>query len=129
MDDSRFDQMARGFESRLTRRRAGGLAAGALLALGLATNSDAKKKKKNKNKKGKGGSGGGGTTPVNYTCGNVGAACGNTLVCQCRLTTGTEQICLNGFAGSFPICLTNANCGAGTYCDLLTNRCAAVCPN
>ena len=60
MDDSRFDQMARGLDFRLTRRRAGGLAAGALLALGLAADSDAKKKKKKKKKKG----GSGGTAAV-----------------------------------------------------------------
>jgi len=46
MDDVRFDGMARGLDSRLTRRYAGGLATGALLALGLAVGTDAKKKKK-----------------------------------------------------------------------------------
>ncbi|MCA9878022.1 MAG: hypothetical protein KC442_09575 [Thermomicrobiales bacterium] len=48
MDDARFDEMARGLEARLTRRHAGGLATGALLALGLAMESEAKKKKKKK---------------------------------------------------------------------------------
>ena len=49
MDDTRFDEIARRLDSRLTRRHAGGLATGALLALGLALESDAKKKKKKKN--------------------------------------------------------------------------------
>ena len=34
MDDARFDDLARGLDIRLSRRHAGGLAAGALLALG-----------------------------------------------------------------------------------------------
>ena len=46
MDDARFDGMARRLDARLTRRHAGGLATGALLALGLAMESEAKKKKK-----------------------------------------------------------------------------------
>lgn len=124
MDDARFDTMARGLGSRLTRRRAGGLAAGALLALGVATRSDARKKKKKK--KNKGGSGG---TAVNYTCLNLGTACGGSIACSCRLTASTEQICLNALAGSFPPCISQANCAAGTYCDFLTGRCALPCPN
>ena len=72
MDDARFDEMARGLDTRLTRRHAGGLATGALLALGLAMESDAKKKKKRKRKKKKnkknqgGGSGGGGGVNISW---------------------------------------------------------------
>lgn len=46
MDDARFDEMVRSLDFRLTRRHAGGLATGALLALGLGMDADAKKKKK-----------------------------------------------------------------------------------
>ena len=133
MDDGRFDQIARGLDSRLTRRRAGGLAAGALLALGLAAESDAKKKKKKKKKK-KGGPSapppGGG---VNVACSNVGAPCGNTLVCSCRLNKNSQQVCLNGVTPpnglNFQPCQSQANCPAGQYCDLFTSICATACAN
>ena len=137
MDDARFDEMARGLDTRLTRRHAGGLATGALLALGLAMESDAKKKKKRKKKKKKnkknkgGGSGGGGG--VNISCANVGAPCGNTLVCQCRLSKTSQQICMNVVTPpngiSFPPCQSQANCPAGTYCDLQFSQCATACAN
>jgi hypothetical protein len=128
VDDARFDQMARGLDSRLTRRRAGGLAAGALLALGLAAESDAKKKKKKKKKKG------GTAAPppppgVNFSCANVGAACGNTLVCQCRLDTASQQVCLNTVVGTFQPCQSSVNCPAGSFCDLASNRCGVPCAN
>ncbi|MFT4037702.1 MAG: hypothetical protein QM692_05945 [Thermomicrobiales bacterium] len=131
MDDTRFDSLTRGLESRLTRRRAGGLAAGALLALGLAAESDAKKKKKKKKKKG-----GSGSAPapapaptVNYSCANVGARCGNTLVCQCRLDTASQQVCLNEVVGTFQPCQSTINCPAGSFCDLASNRCGVPCAN
>ena len=132
MDDARFDAMSRGLDAHLTRRRAGGLAAGALLALGLAAESDAKKKKKKKKKKGgSGGTGGGGS--VNISCSNVGAPCGNTLVCSCRFTKTNQQICLNGVTPpnglNFQPCQSQANCPAGQYCDLLTSLCASTCAN
>jgi hypothetical protein len=132
MDDGRFDQMARGLDSRLTRRRAGGLAAGALLALGLAVESDAKKKKKKKKKKG------GASAPppgggVNFSCGNLGAPCGNTLICQCRLNKDSQQVCMNVVTPPgglvFPPCQSQANCPAGTYCDLSFSQCASACAN
>ena len=129
MDDARFDEMARGLDTRLNRRRAGGLAAGALLALGLAAESDAKKKKKKKKKK-KGGSGGGG---VNISCSNVGSPCGNTLICQCRLNKSSQQVCLNGVTPpngfNFQPCQSQANCPAGQHCDLLASVCASACAN
>ena len=133
MDDARFDAMARGFDTRLTRRRAGGLAAGALLALGLAAESDAKKKKKKKKKK-KGGS----STPppgggASFSCGNLGAPCGNTLICQCRLNKNSQQVCMNTVTPpngiSFPPCQSQANCPAGTFCDLQFSQCASACAN
>lgn len=134
MDDARFDAIARGLDFRLTRRHAGGLATGALLALGLAVETDAKKKKKKRKKKKKnkgGGSGGGGG--VNISCANVGAPCGNTLVCSCRLTKTNQQICLNGVTPpngiGFQPCQSQANCPAGQYCDLLTSICATACAN
>ena len=127
MDDARFDNMARGLNSRLTRRRAGGLAAGALLALGLAAESDAKKKKK------KGGSGGGGGSRVSFSCGNLGAPCGNTLICQCRLNKDSQQVCMNTVTPPggliFPPCQSQANCPAGTFCDLQFSQCASACAN
>ena len=132
MDDTRFASLARGLESRLSRRRAGGLAAGALLTLGLATNVDAKKKKKKK-KKNTGGSGGSAPPPpaptVNYSCANVGARCGNTLVCQGRLDTASQQVCLNEVVGTFQPCQSTINCPAGSYCDLASNRCGVPCAN
>jgi hypothetical protein len=138
MDDARFDNLARGLDSRLTRRSAGGLAAGALLALGLGMDADARKKKKKKrkkkkNKKNKGGSGGGGGSGVNYSCGNLGAPCGNTLICQCRLNKNSQQVCMNTVTPpngiSFPPCQSQANCPAGTYCDLQFSQCASACAN
>jgi hypothetical protein len=132
MDEARFDEMARGLDSRLTRRRAGGLAAGALLALGLAAESDAKKKKKKKKKK-KGGTGGTGGSGVNFSCGNLGAPCGNTLICQCRLNKNSQQVCMNIVTPpngiSFPPCQSQANCPAGTFCDLQFSQCASACAN
>ena len=128
MDDARFDGMARGLDARLTRRRAGGLAAGALLALGLVAESDAKKKKK-KNTGGTGGGGGG----TNFSCGNLGAPCGNTLICQCRLNKNSQQVCMNTVTPpngiSFPPCQSQANCPAGTFCDLQFSQCASACAN
>lgn len=134
MDDARFDNMARGLDSRLTRRRAGGLAAGALLALGLAAESDAKKKKKKKKKKGGTAApppppGGG----ANFSCGNLGAPCGNTLICQCRLNKNSQQVCMNVVTPpngiNFPPCQSQANCPAGTFCDLQFSQCASACAN
>ena len=137
MDESRFDEMTRSLDFRLTRRHAGGLATGALLALGLAADTDAKKKKKKKKKKNKknkggGGSGGGGGGGVNISCANVGTPCGNTLICQCRLDKTSQQICLNGVppnAINFQPCLSQANCPAGQYCDLFDSVCRTACAN
>jgi hypothetical protein len=132
MDDARFDTMARGLDFRLTRRRAGGLAAGALLALGLA-GSDAKRKKKKKKKKGGSGGSGGSGGGVNFSCGNLGAPCGNTLICQCRLNKSSQHVCMNTLTPpneiSFPPCQSQANCPAGTFCDLQFSQCASACAN
>lgn len=53
MDEDRFDRWTRGLDGQLTRRSLGlgGLVGGALVALGLAAETDAKKKKKKKKKK------------------------------------------------------------------------------
>jgi hypothetical protein len=70
---------------------------------------------------------------VSYSCSNLGTACGNTAVCQCRLDKSSLQVCMNvvtppnGF--NFPPCQTNANCGSGQFCDLQFSQCALACQN
>ena len=70
---------------------------------------------------------------VHYACGNLGTACGNTAVCQCRLNKSSSQVCMNVVTPpngiNFPPCQTNANCGAGQFCDLQFSQCALACPN
>jgi hypothetical protein len=128
MDDMRFDLWTRRLDTRLSRRGLSGVAAGALAALGLASASDAKKKKRKKKKKKK--------TPsptVSYSCGNLGTACGNTAVCQCRLNKSSKQVCMNVVTPpngiNFPPCQTNANCGSGQFCDLQFSQCTLACRN
>jgi hypothetical protein len=123
MDDARFDDMARGFDSRLTRRHAGGLATGALLALGFAVDTDAKKKKKKKKskKKNKGGS---------NSCSNLGAICGSTAAgeCQCRRDKNNKQVCLaNPFELGILRCSSQADCPKGAFCDDGSSLCANGC--
>lgn len=126
MDDARFDEMARGLESRLTRltrRHAGGLATGALLALGLATDSDAKKKKKKKKskkkKKNKSGS---------FACNNLGGDCGSSPTCQCRREKNNKLVCLsNPFDLGVFQCASQADCPKGTFCDDGSSLCASGC--
>lgn len=125
MDDARFDDMARGLDSRLTRRHAGGLATGALLALGLAMESDAKKKKKKKRKKSKKKTKGG-----SNSCSNLGAICGSTAAgeCQCRLDKNNKQVCLaNPFELGFLRCESQADCPKGAFCDDGSSTCANGC--
>jgi hypothetical protein len=120
MDDARFDRLARGFDAGMTRRGLGAVAAGAIAGLALVSDMDAKKKKRKSKKK-------------KYTCGNLGLACGNTAVCQCRLNKSGKQVCMNVIIPpngiSFPPCQSQANCGAGQFCDLVFNQCALACPN
>lgn len=125
MDDTRFDEIARGLNSRLTRRHAGGLATGALLALGLAMDSDAKKKKKKKKnkKKNKGGS---------SACSTLAAICGSTAAgdCQCRLDKNNNQVCLaSPVELNFQRCESQADCPAGAFCDKGSSLCANGCKN
>ena len=121
MDDARFDEMARGLDARLTRRHAGGLATGALLALGLAVESDAKKKKKKKkkNKKKKGES---------FACSNLGGDCGSSPTCQCRRDKNNKLVCLaNPFDLGVLQCSSQADCPKGTFCDDGSSLCASGC--
>jgi hypothetical protein len=139
MDAERFDRWTRGLDTVVTRRGAGAIATGALGALGLMATADAKKKKKKKKKK---------KVvvivpppppppaspppAVNYTCGNLGAPCGNTLVCRCRLNRDSQQVCMNEVVappGGFTFCQSQVNCPAGTFCDAANFQCASACPN
>lgn len=124
MDDVRFDRWTRGLDARISRRGLSGMVAGALAVVGLATDADAKKKKKKKKKK---------PAKINYSCGNLGTPCGNTAVCQCRMTKSNQQICANGVNppnGLFFLpCQTSANCPSGQICDLLNSICATACRN
>lgn len=51
MDGEQFDRLTQGLNTRISRRGLSGLAAGTLVALGLAATTDAKNKHKNKDKK------------------------------------------------------------------------------
>ena len=75
MDEAQIDNLARSLGSRLSRRSLGGIATGALAALGAQHIADAKKKKKKKKKKGVPGGGGGNTCKKqcsNRDCGGDG---------------------------------------------------------
>ncbi len=108
------------------------MTAGTLATLGLAATADAKKKKKKKKKKNV-------VVPpvvppgVNTTCNNLGFACGNTVVCECRLDKNSAQVCSNiqippnGI--NFQPCQANVNCGAGQVCDAAASLCVSTCAN
>lgn len=125
MNDTLFDRWTRGIDARITRRGLGGLGAAALAALGLMSGVEAKKrKKKNKKKNKKKGSG------VGYGCANLGAACSNTTVCQCRLNKDSSQVCVdvvNPPGGIIVPCISEANCPAGQFCDFAANVCVRGC--
>jgi hypothetical protein len=141
VDGKQFDRLTQSLNSRISRRSLTGLAAGTLAALGLAATADAKnnhknkdkKKDKNKNKK---------KSPpaplaptTNTTCVNLGTACGNTAVCQCRLDKASVQTCENvvvppdGVSFANQPCISNANCDAGTVCDASASVCVSACAN
>jgi hypothetical protein len=67
------------------------------------------------------------------TCLNLGTACGNTAICQCRLDKRSEQTCQNvvippdGVA--FRSCDTNDDCAAGLVCDATESFCRSTCAN
>jgi len=123
----------------VTRRKVGAIATGALGALGLVATADAKKKKKKKKKK---------VVVVvppppppasppppaaSFSCANLGTACGNTAVCQCRLSTSSQQVCMNVVVPpngiNFPPCQSQVNCPSGQFCDATFNQCALACAN
>jgi hypothetical protein len=140
VDSAQFDRWTQGLNTRLSRRGLGGIAAGTLAALGLAATTDAKNKHKNKNKdKKKDNNKKSPPAPlppaVNTTCVNLGTACGNTAVCQCRLDKASVQTCENvvvppdGVSFANQPCISNANCDAGTVCDASASVCVSACAN
>jgi hypothetical protein len=137
VDSEHFDRWTQGLNTRFSRRGLSGLAAGTLAALGLAATADAKNKHKNKHKnKDKKKSPPPPLAPVvNTTCVNLGTACGNTAVCQCRLDKGSVQTCENvvvppdGVNFANQPCISNANCDAGTVCDASASVCVTACAN
>lgn len=73
-----------------------------------------------------------GPPPSNDTsCQNLGTACGNTAICQCRLDKSSAQICQNiaippnGI--EFESCETNDDCAAGLVCDAVDGLCVSTC--
>ncbi len=155
MDDARFDEITRGLDARLTRRHAGGLVTGALLALGLAMESDAKKKKKKQKtyclngetvvvkgskkklkKKGKnllkqGATSGACSQPpppaMNDTCTNLNEACGKSPSCKCLVDTNNNKVCLGRPGSSTRRCQSNAECSAGEFCEKEFGICLPDC--
>lgn len=123
MDDARFDDMVRGFDARLTRRHAGGLATGALIALGLGTDVDAKKKKKKRKKKGKKKKNKG----ASDTCSVLNEGCGSSPSCGCFLDTSNNRVCLAPPSGSSKNCQSNADCPAGSSCEKTFGVCLPDC--
>ena len=140
MDSEKFDRWTQGLNTRISRRGLSGIAAGTLAALGLAATADAKKnnhkdKKKNKNKDKKKSPPAVLPPTTNTTCVNLGTACGNTAVCQCRLDKNSVQTCENvvvppdGVSFANQPCISNANCDAGTVCDASASVCVSACAN
>lgn len=142
MDGERFDRWTQGLNTRISRRGLSGLAAGTLGVLGLAATADAKNKNKNKNKKkDKNKNKNKNESPeplaptINTTCVNLGTACGNTAVCQCRLDKASVQTCENvvvppdGVSFANQPCISNANCDPGTVCDASASVCVTACAN
>ena len=67
------------------------------------------------------------------TCQNLGTACGNTAICQCRLDTNSAQICQNRAVApngvAFLACDANDDCGPDQVCDASDNVCVSTCAN
>jgi hypothetical protein len=140
VDSQQFDRWTQGLNTRFSRRGLSGLAVGTLAALGLAATTDAKNKHKHKdkhNKDNKDNKDAPEPLPpsVNTTCVNLGTACGNTAVCQCRLDKASVQTCENvvvppdGVSFANQPCISNANCAAGTVCDASASVCVSACAN
>jgi hypothetical protein len=147
MDSEQFDRFTRSLDSRLSRRslsRLGlsGIAASALATLGLsagADDADAKKKNKKKKNKKKNKNNDNDDAPAplapvaNTTCNNLGTACGNTAICQCRVDKNSVQTCENVTIPpngiNFVPCQSNVNCGAGQVCDAAASVCVSTCAN
>jgi hypothetical protein len=136
VDGEKFDRWTQGLNARFSRRGLSGIAAGALATLGLAATADAKKKKHKKKKKKKPSPP---VTPlppaINTSCQNLGTACGNTALCQCRLDKASVQTCENivvppdGINFADRPCISNVNCVAGTVCDAAASVCVSTCAN
>jgi hypothetical protein len=141
VDAERFDRWTQALEARLPRRGLSALAVSTLATLGLgaaaadAKNKKKKKRKKRRKKKNKN------NPPLppplppgaNTSCQNLGTACGNTAICQCRLDKNSVQTCENvqippnGI--NFQLCQANVNCGPGQVCDAQASLCVSACAN
>ncbi len=66
-------------------------------------------------------------------CQNLGTACGNTAICQCRLDKSSVQTCENlaipPDGDEFKACDTNEDCGRGQVCDAIEGLCVSTCLN
>jgi hypothetical protein len=140
VNSEQFDQLTQALNTRISRRGLTGVAAGSLAAIGLAASADAKNKHKNKNKNKNKNKGNNSPPPpelpvANTTCVNLGTACGNTAVCQCRLDKGSVQTCENvvvppdGISFANRPCISNANCDSGEVCDASASVCVTACAN
>jgi hypothetical protein len=67
------------------------------------------------------------------TCQNLGTACGNTAICECRLDTSSAQICQNRVVApngvAFLSCDANDDCGPNQVCDAIEHVCVSTCAN
>lgn len=146
MDAARFDSWTRKWDERMPRRALGGLAVGAILALGVTAESTAKRKKKKKKAKKKPATGGQSICLGKNHCGTEGtleAKCGdhfNTVPCFCYLTLDGDPYCGSGAGAVSPIpennvCLNggcarqNGACVDMTGCTFGPVGCTLPCPN
>lgn len=67
------------------------------------------------------------------TCQNLGTACGNTAICQCRLDKSSAQTCQNIVVApdgvEFLPCDANDDCGPNQVCDAAESVCVSTCVN
>ncbi len=66
-------------------------------------------------------------------CQNLGTACGNTAICQCRLDKSSAQTCQNitvaPDGAEFLPCDANDDCGPSQVCDAAESVCVSTCAN